>query len=324
MKVKWIVSVIVVAIIIAGISLVRRQDDGSVVKDSSGEVDAASGDELLLPNVVVELPVKTPVVVDEVAELPPPVSVVSPAPVPMPVAPPLAVPKVVDVASDDAAPVADVAIDVKERIAAAIAMAQDASIDLPKRKSAIEALGRKGDKDSVNTLMAIGDEHIYLNREAVKALGLSRDKSVEVTGYLKNKIADGDANIAVAAINSLVMITGADAVAYIDPAFALNYKRHDGHEEIICTSAIKALGDLHVRSAIPVYVRELKRAQDRLWSMEYGGAVVAALAEVGGKVEAKLINEYADSLEESLPEDEMARKSIQAKIDAIREAAKRM
>ena len=210
------------------------------------------------------------------------------------------------------------------KISAAIAMVKDTSIELPKRKAAIEALGRKADEESIKTLMAIGDEHVYLNREAVKALGTSRSKEFGAMDYLKEKIADGDANIAVAAIGSLAMIMGRDAVAYIDPAFEMNYKRHDGHEEIICTSAIKTLAGLHAKSAIPLYVRELKRTEDKLWSIEYGSAVVLALAEVGGKAEAKLINEYADSLEADLPDDEMARASIQAKIDEAREAAKRM
>ena len=207
------------------------------------------------------------------------------------------------------------------RVTAAIAMAKDTSIDLPKRKKTLENLGRQGDEESIKVLMAVGDAHIYLNSEAVKALGLSRSESVEVSDYLKKKISDGDVSIVMAAIDSLALVMRQDAVAVIDSAFALNYRRNDGHGETVCTHAIKALQGLHAKSATPIYVRELKRAQDKLYSLEYGSAVIAALAEVGGKAESVVINDYADALERDLPDDEMARKAITDRIDATRKVA---
>ena len=303
MKSKLVLSVVVVIVVVCVVLYLRRDSVDDVVSEKN-EVSVVSESPVVKQEPVVSADKEVTLAIA----------------VEVPSTPVVPVEAAVVVVEDPK----EVVLTEEEKISAAINMVKDTSIDLPKRKAAIEALGRKADEESIKTLMAIGDAHVYLNREAVKALGTSRNKEFGTADYLKEKIADGDANIAVAAIGSLALIMGRDAVVYIDPAFEMNYKRHDGHEEIICTGAIKALAGLHVKSAIPLYVRELKRVQDKLWSAEYGSAVVLALAEIGGKAEAKLINEYADSLEADLPDDEMAKASIQAKIDEAREAAKRM
>lgn len=207
----------------------------------------------------------------------------------------------------------------------AVARFKDSGVPLKERRAEIEALARKGDARSVAVLMALGDEKAYLNRFAVEALGGVRPSSPaqrsRVADYLRAKLAEGDALVLCAAIRGLARLLGEAAVPELTAVIKKNRVRADGHEDMVCTSAVRALKDLASARAAPALVAELGRSEEKGWSLEYGSELLAALGRIGTPGARAAAAAYADRLAARVPHDPLARQHVEAKVKEARAAA---
>ncbi|MHC4862333.1 MAG: HEAT repeat domain-containing protein [Planctomycetota bacterium] len=202
---------------------------------------------------------------------------------------------------------------------------QDPGRPLAERRERIGELARRGDPDSVRVLMEIGDAKTYVNRYAVEALGQVADPMLrdEIVPYLKKKLGDGDALVLCAAVRALGALAREDAVSPIVAAMGANRERHDGHEEMVCTAAVRTLGEIGSSGAVPALAGDLARVPEGVWGLEYGSEVVAALGKIDDPEGLAAVASYADRLEANLPEDSMPRKYYETKIDEARRIAAR-
>lgn len=192
----------------------------------------------------------------------------------------------------------------------------DTRIPFAQRTAELQALGRKGDTASQKTLMSVGDAPVYANRYAVEALGQCRGP--EVRAYLAGKLNDPDALLAMAAIRALEQVAAGAAIPALTAALVENRERPDGHQEMVCTEAVKALGLTASAQAAPALIAELQRADQPGWSLEYGSAVIAALRNMDSTEGVKSVAVYADVLSAHRPEERMARAYYERKIAEAR------
>jgi hypothetical protein len=205
----------------------------------------------------------------------------------------------------------------------AIARFKDTSIPLETRRKEVASLAKKGDTTSLQTLMALGNAHVYLSWAAVEELGAfsgQSDKPV-VDAYLKEKLSSDDSQVMCAAIHGYLMLMGVDAVPVLAGLFDLNRERPDGYQEIVCTALVKALEQTGSESAVPTLIAELKMADKANWSLEYGSSVVKAIGRLKTDEGLAALLAYADTLESRKPEDKMARAYFEEKIKEARSLA---
>jgi len=198
------------------------------------------------------------------------------------------------------------------------------SVPIEKRRLDLAELARKGDADSVAVLMALGNEHTYLNVSAVMALG--DVKTAGVKEYLRVKLNDGDPQVLSAAVKSLAKQQGEAAVPAIAGVLKRNRKRSDGFQDVVCAACVKALAGTKSSLAIPVLDVELRETVGITLQYDYGSEVVAALLAIN-KVDARsVLLAYADRLtlqEQNAPDDNpMGRRYMQDKIKEARDAVK--
>jgi HEAT repeat protein len=200
-----------------------------------------------------------------------------------------------------------------------LARFKDARISVNERMTEITALGIRGDEQSIEILIALGDEKTYLNFAAVRALGIC--KGEVVAEYLLEKLSDPDSRVLCEAVRSYAKVRGEEAVADIVDVIRNNHERSDGFEKEVCTMAVNMLGEIASEEAVPALISELERSEEKGWNLEYGSAVIAALARIDTPDARNAISEYADRLAARVPEDPLARKYYEDKIKEARTAA---
>ena len=199
---------------------------------------------------------------------------------------------------------------------------EDASVSVTKRLAELTDLANKGDAGSAAVLMALGDEHTYLNYAAVQALGSV--KAAGVAAYLVGKLADPDPRVVCAAVKSLVRQRGEAAVGDIAATVKANRQRPDGFEDTVCAACAEALGEMRSAKAIPVLEAELRETVGVTLQHEYGSQVVKALAATGRMEARPVLLAYAERLSRDLPkydDNPMGKRYIEGKIAEARQAA---
>jgi HEAT repeat protein len=215
---------------------------------------------------------------------------------------------------------------------------KDTSRPLSQRAAGIRALAAAGDADSIGVLSALGDEGCYLSWVAVEALGSVSQPALKtsIVEYLKGKLSDDDPRVAEAAIRAYGRLAGEDAVSSIAAAIRRNRSRADGYGEIVNAVAARTLGTIGSSAAVPILASELSRANSGAsgaprrgarnrnsgaWDFEYGSQLVAALGRIDAAEARRAIGTYAAWMSSHLPQDPMARRYVERKIDEARRAA---
>ncbi len=234
--------------------------------------------------------------------------------VPLPPAAP--VPALATVATPASARQPGVAAAARPEDASAFAYFSNPAVPLDDRIKAIRALGIANDEQAKTTLMALGNAPIYLNRYAVEAIGARQ--GADVKQYLEGKLNDPEAVIVCAAAGALVRSAGKDALADLAAALAQNRRRDDGHQQMVCTAIVHALREIADADAAPVLLAELARNGERGWSLEYGSEIVAALRRVATPEVRAAALQYADALEQRVPDDPLAGPYVKGKIAEAR------
>jgi len=201
----------------------------------------------------------------------------------------------------------------------------DAKVPLEERKAEIERLVARGDEDAARTLMAAGSAEIYVNRMAVEGLGALRTDRRRlreaVRDYLTGRLRCSDAVVVCAAVRALARQGGEEVLAELSRAIRENHVRPDGHQDMVCTSVVEALGGIATPKAVPVLAAELRRPEGNGWSLEYASSVIAALGKIGTPEARAAAGAYAERLEKSIPADPMARSYYARKIAEARRVA---
>jgi hypothetical protein len=207
-----------------------------------------------------------------------------------------------------------------EAVQARVADLKDTLRPLEEREAEVAAMGCKGDAESVTVLMAMGDQRVYLNWAAVKALGSVSNAALKpaVAEYLGRRLESGDSRIACESARSLARLKGAEAVPELAAALLRNRQRADGHQEIVCSAIVKTLEEICSPAAVPALSAELARSEEQGWSLEYGSKVVLALRQIRTPEGDTAMLAYADRLEARRPADPLARKYFEEKIAEAR------
>lgn len=202
-----------------------------------------------------------------------------------------------------------------------LAMFSDTSIPLEKRETAVADLARGDDRHSVDVLMALGNEQVYLNAKAVEVLGRCSDP--RVPEYLKARLAHEDFSIATAAIRAYGRNQEEKAVPELVAAVVKNRVRPDGYQLQVCSEAVQALGRMGpaAAAAVPGLAGELGRCGEKGWNPQYGSVLVTALGNIGGAEAKRAIETYAGNLSGMIPSDPMAKKYFEDRIAEARAAA---
>lgn len=210
-----------------------------------------------------------------------------------------------------------------QEIEATVRSFKDTTRPLSQRAARVRALAATGDADSIGVLTALGDEGCYLSWVAVEALGSVTQPSLKdvIVDYLKGKLSDDDPRVAEAAIRAYGSLAGEEAVSSIAAAIRGNRSRADGYGEIVNAVAARTLGAIGSRAAVPILAAELSRAGSGAWDFEYGSQLVAALGQIDAAGARRAIGTYAAWMSSHLPQDPMARRYMERKIDEARRAA---
>lgn len=200
---------------------------------------------------------------------------------------------------------------------------QAAEIPVEERQAELQALAKQGGREAVDTLMAIGNERIYLGPTAVELLGSvpDEDSKEERLNYLRAKLDDNDPRVLSAAVRAYAQLGGDEAIPVLAEIIRRNRTRPDGHEDAICYSAVRALGETNSPAAVSILREELERSEEPAWSLEYGSSVVAALVAVQTVEARAAAGEYAERLAGRVPEDPLAGEYYRQKIAEARRAA---
>ncbi|MBA4386519.1 MAG: hypothetical protein C0404_00980, partial [Verrucomicrobia bacterium] len=210
-------------------------------------------------------------------------------------------------------------------VVAAINRCKDTSIPLETRQDEVKKMGKKADSQSLKLLTAIGDERIYLNWSAVEAIGSFVDSPEKpaAAAYLKTKLSSDDSQIMCAAVRAYATLLSKDGIPDLASALKGNHERPDGHQEIVCSAIVKAMGEIGSTDAIPALKGEIERSEEKGWSLEYGSKLVEAMTPSHmNTAEARAaMAAYANRLEARKPADKMAKAYFEAKIAEARKAA---
>ena len=199
---------------------------------------------------------------------------------------------------------------------------EDAGVPVATRIAELAKLAKKGDGAAAAILMALGNEHTYLNYAAVQALG--GVKAEGVAEYLAGKLADPDPRVVCAAVKSLVQQRGDAALGDIAATVKANRQRPDGFEDTVCAACAEALGEMRSAKAVPVLDAELRETVGVTLQYEYGSQVVRALAATGRPEARPVLLAYAERLTRELPkydDNPMGKRFIEGKIAEARQAA---
>ncbi len=202
----------------------------------------------------------------------------------------------------------------------AVARFADASIPVSQRMAEIDQLGQRGDAESVQTLMQLGDTYTYLNFQAIEALG--KVKTPVVARYLEGKTGDKDPKIVAGAMQSLARVQGAEAIPAIAATLATNRQRPDGFQDTVCAAGVKALGEIGSAKAIPVLAEEFEQTVGKTLQHEYGSQVVAAFKAIGDPAGVPTLEAYAQRLQtqrDAMGKNPMGQRYLEGKIKEVRD-----
>ncbi len=204
---------------------------------------------------------------------------------------------------------------------AAVNWLQDASRPIAERRMRITALAKIDVPEAGQWLMQMGNQRFYLNWAAVEELGRTRHDPLTVSSYLTAKLKHADFRIAAAAAKALANFSKQAALTSLHSALTSNRLRLDGHGNLVCLQIVQSLGELASAHSIPALARELARAQELGWDLEYGSTIVSALEKIGGPASAQTIETYARLLESQRPDDPLAGAEFDQRIQAARASA---
>lgn len=199
---------------------------------------------------------------------------------------------------------------------------EDAAVPVEEREAELAALAKAGDDNAATVLMALGNEHTYLNYAAIQALAGVQSPVVSV--YLQGKLEDADPRIVASAARSLAGREGAAAVPAIAAAIRKNRQRADGFQDMVCAACAAALGETRSAQAVPVLDAELRETVGFTLQYEYGSKVIKALVATGQTGACEVIRAYAERLSRGLPEkadNPMGKRYMEDKIREARDAA---
>jgi hypothetical protein len=168
------------------------------------------------------------------------------------------------------------------------------TVPIKDRLKALEDLGRLGDARSVAILKALGDRNTYLDYAAVEALG--RVRTGTGADYLADKLDHADSRVICAAVRSLAAVQGEAALPRIVAALQAHRTRADGHQDVVRTACVEALGSLGVSAGVPPLKNELDLAVSDL-GYEYAASVVAALRQIADPAAIPVLRAYIVRLE---------------------------
>jgi hypothetical protein len=204
-----------------------------------------------------------------------------------------------------------------------MAKIQDTHRPLEERQKDLTEISRRQDASALAILKAAGDARVYLNHAAVEAIGnFAKSPEKPAAGaYLQGKLSDPDSQIASAAIRAYARLMGEASVPELAAALKNNRERPDGHQEIVCTAAVKALQDTGSAAAVPVLIAELARSDEKGWSLEYGSRVLDALRPTATPEGRTGAAGYAARLSARIPEDKLAKAYFEEKISEAQKVA---
>ena len=198
----------------------------------------------------------------------------------------------------------------------------DNAVPIDTRQAELAALAKSGGTDAAAVLMALGDEHTYLNSAAIEALG--GVKAEGVAAYLTGKMTDGDPRVLAAAVKSLARQQGETAVPAIATVVRNNRQRPDGFQDMVCAACVQALGETRSARAIPVLDAELRETVGTTLHQDYGSEIVRALSALHLAEARPVLSAYADRMSQTLPlydSNPLGKRYIEGKINEARAAA---
>ncbi|MBN1672668.1 MAG: hypothetical protein JXR37_16620 [Kiritimatiellae bacterium] len=224
----------------------------------------------------------------------------------------------VPAAHDPARPARDLTADP----GAARRWAADTAVPLATRQAAVAALARRGDEPAFEAVLSVADAGVYVSYTAVEALGETREPALarRARQYLAARLAHEDAQFARASIAGYARLLGRDATAGLVQALAANRTRADGYEAQVCLDIVNWLAANPDEAATAALAAELERPGRGVWSLDYGRAVVKALAGIGGHAAREAAGRYVKRLLSEMPADPLARREYLAGVREARAA----
>lgn len=203
-----------------------------------------------------------------------------------------------------------------------IAYVRDGNRPLKTRRDFINQLAKQSTPDAWRGLRAVADADIYLSHAAIKAMyGAKCADRETIASYLENKLLSPDPRVARAAIDSYARTIGAEAVKPISETIKKGRETDHAFFDHVAEAGYTALGALAEPQAVPFLASEsLKTGKD----LDMGSTIVKALSNIAVPEAHKAILQYADHLEERLPEKPMERAYYRKKIAEARALAKQM
>lgn len=188
----------------------------------------------------------------------------------------------------------------------------------------IKNMARSGDEVSVGILIALSDER-YEELAVVEALGAVRrpGQRQRVGEHLRGKLADSSLSVLMASLQSYARVMGDASIPVVKESIRDQWRRPDGHGEMVCKAAVQGLGSIPTPAAQAALIAELDRVTEPGWLPDYGSAVVAELGKRNTPEAAAALRTYADALERKMPPENNppGRQYYQEKIAEARKAA---
>lgn len=205
-----------------------------------------------------------------------------------------------------------------------ISQLKAASVRPQQFRARIRSMALRGDKVSVDTLIALSDEH-HEEVAVVEALGEvhHRGQRQRVGEHLRGKIANGPFSVQMVALRSYARVMEDEGIPVLKESIQSQWSRPDGFGEMVCKAAVEGLGDIPTAAAQAALIAELDRVSEPGWLPDYGSAVVAELAKRKSPATCAALRQYADALASKMPAEDNppGRQYYQEKIAEARAAS---
>lgn len=203
---------------------------------------------------------------------------------------------------------------------------------LEQRHAEISQLGKQGDAQSIETLMALGNSDAYTRVKAIESLGevgparagmaKSRNGGTDIAVYLRDKLHHPEPGVVCAAIQSLVRIEGTNALDDVRAFLDRNRERIDGFQSVVLPVGVKALAEIDDPRSVGLLKREIDELVKPMQDFEYGSHIVGALERLGRSEGRSVLTSYASWLRSQVPADNpMVAEYIRVKREEALEAA---
>lgn len=206
--------------------------------------------------------------------------------------------------------------------AAVAATVADNAKPYPERLALVEALARQADPQAIKALAAVAGGRNQLRQQAIAALGATGLPGA--APIAARYTADGDPQVAAAAVDALAKTQGEAAVPGIAEALIANRERVDGQQDLICGACIQVLTRIGSPSALPALARELAEVAGIRQNHDYGAAVVRAILACRNRAGAVALRTYAERLRrerDAMVDNPMGRRYLDGKITEAEAAA---